>query len=585
MTTARGSKEAASGLASIIIANFNGAPFLEDCLRSACRQSFQEIEVIVVDDASTDASVEIVTRLMTCDPRIRLLTSERNGGPGAARNKALAVASGEWIAVLDNDDMLHPDRLARLIEAAERDGADIAADDLLIFDHRQQEAPQTLLRGRWAHAPFWLDIETFVRKNHLFGPPPILGYLKPIFRSSLLRKAGAVYNERLKVAEDFDFLLKLLRAGGRARVYPEISYFYRKHGASISHRLTDNVIRLMKTADEDMRADIGTTDTKLVRALNARTGSIDTALAFHKLVNAIKGRDLAKIAGILMGAPQSILLLRLPIGVRLRKLWRRRSPSASGRRQICILARQRVVGTTNGSSTYLLSLVEALASRDVDVHFLSPSPTTLGRWPYLSLCKEMNAFRTVRVRGTVRIGRRLFAISPRTYWLGLVAVFERVMLQIGFLSRPVLKAAPYAVACPLTRDDQLFVARNVPLIGDSLIADYCFLTETFPYALRPDAKTAVIMHDLFSSRSRQFAAIGASDSVVTLTEAEECASLAKAGMIVAIQKDEAEFLRRQSRPAISSLLQWRRRQWRRPNRAGESDCCSLAARLPRMSRD
>jgi glycosyltransferase involved in cell wall biosynthesis len=79
-------------------------------------------------------------------------------------------------------------------------------------------------------------------------------------------------------------------------------------------------------------------------------------------------------------------------------------------------------------------------------------------------------------------------------------------------------------------------------VGDILIADYCFLTETFPYALRPDANTAVIMHDLFSSRARQFAALESSDSVVALSEAEECALLGRADAVVAIQKDEAEFL-------------------------------------------
>jgi succinoglycan biosynthesis protein ExoO len=95
----------------------------------------------------------------------------------------------------------------------------------------------------------------------------------------------------------------------------------------------------------------------------------------------------------------------------------------------------------------------------------------------------------------------------------------------------------------LTRDDQLFIAEHAPRIGDALIADYCFLTECFPYALRPDAKTAVVMHDRFSSRAAQFEKLGEADSMVSLGEDEECRRLAEANIIVAIQPAEGDWVR------------------------------------------
>ena len=76
----------------------------------------------------------IVDEAIADDPRIRLVRSAQNSGPAAARNKALALARGDWIAVMDSDDLMHPDRLKRLIAAAERDGADIVADDLIEFE-------------------------------------------------------------------------------------------------------------------------------------------------------------------------------------------------------------------------------------------------------------------------------------------------------------------------------------------------------------------------------------------------------------------------------------------------------------------
>jgi succinoglycan biosynthesis protein ExoO len=88
----------------------------------------------------------------------------------------------------------------------------------------------------------------------------------------------------------------------------------------------------------------------------------------------------------------------------------------------------------------------------------------------------------------------------------------------------------------------LFLAKNAPQISDYLVADYCFLTDGFPYALRPDAQTAVMMHDLFSSRRQQFTAMGISDSVATLTEDEERAKLSQANCVVAAQKDQATIV-------------------------------------------
>src|SRR6187455_2307467 len=129
---------------SVIIANYNGEKFIADAIRSACRQTLRNIEIIVSDDASTDSSVGIVEGLIAEDGRIRLIKSDVNGGPAAARNRALGVARGEWISILDGDDLMHPRRLQSIIEEAIKSQADIIADDLLLFDAGRQAPPQTL---------------------------------------------------------------------------------------------------------------------------------------------------------------------------------------------------------------------------------------------------------------------------------------------------------------------------------------------------------------------------------------------------------------------------------------------------------
>ena len=95
---------------SVIIPLYNKAPYVQRALNSVLAQSLRDFELIVVDDGSTDAGAEIVTRCR--DPRVRLIR-QANAGPGAARNRGLRVATGEFVAFLDADDEWLPEFLVR----------------------------------------------------------------------------------------------------------------------------------------------------------------------------------------------------------------------------------------------------------------------------------------------------------------------------------------------------------------------------------------------------------------------------------------------------------------------------------------
>jgi glycosyltransferase involved in cell wall biosynthesis len=306
--------------ASVIMANHNGAAYLAQAIASVGRQSLSELELIVSDDASTDDSARIIDEAIADDPRIRLIRSAQNSGPAAARNKALALARGAWIAVMDSDDLMHPDRLKSLIVAAEREGADIVADDLIEFESDSSQPSRRLLCGRWARAPFWVDIKEYVKLNEFYGTGPGLGYLKPVVRASSLRASAMRYDESLRIGEDFDLVLRLLYAGQRFRVYPLQLYYYRKHGASISHRLNESALVALKAANLRFLERLSSSDRALAEIIKARSGSIDMALAFEKLLTALKTRNWIDIFRIIIANPSAAALLRLPLGVRLRRL-------------------------------------------------------------------------------------------------------------------------------------------------------------------------------------------------------------------------------------------------------------------------
>ena len=543
LTTAEQPGEGRPGIdVSVIIANYNGEKFIADAVRSASEQSHSNIEIIVSDDASGDSSVRIVEGLMAVDARIRLIRANVNGGAAAARNRALEVARGQWICILDSDDLMHPDRIRSLIEEAARSGADIIADDLLLFDADRRSKPKTLFEGAWATTACWVSAEDYLATNNFYGKGPALGYLKPIFRASFIARQDIRYDERLTIAEDFNFVLRLLMAGAKFRTIPRIGYFYRRHSASISHRLNSDVLQDILDVERGWNARYP--QASLQSLLRSRERSVRRAIAFDRLVLAIKSRQIARAAVMAMANPAAALLLRLPLGQFIKRL-RRRPKSTSGKRlQVCILTRQRVVGRTNGSSRYLLDIAAFLVERGFDLHLVVPSPSTMGRWPFLKLSNDMAIFTSIKCRGTVRLGRYVIACNPNILLRSALALLDRFLYRNGLIARPLSRPAPYAIAQPLTRKDQLFVARQAPSIADALIADYCFLTEAYPFALRPDARRIVVMHDLFSSRSSQFAGLNATDSVTSLPLSEEIKMLAAAETIVAIQQDEAGVLRR-----------------------------------------
>jgi succinoglycan biosynthesis protein ExoO len=283
---------------SVIMANYRGAEHLSAAIASVLRQTHADLELIVSDDASPDGSTAIVRKAMAADPRVRLIEAKANAGPSAARNRALDAATGDWVAMVDSDDLLHPERLQRLLAAAVRLGADAIADDMVLFGETVDAGGRTLLQPLQLCAPMTVTPGLYLESSGEDASVPALGYLKPMLRRRLI--GARRYDESLRIGEDYDFVLGFLLTGARYLVVPDPMYLYRRHSGSISHRLSEAAVSAMLAAHDRIAATAGGAEAAL---LAKRRSGLKDLLSYERLVNAIRGWHLAQAAGLLMRRP------------------------------------------------------------------------------------------------------------------------------------------------------------------------------------------------------------------------------------------------------------------------------------------
>lgn len=103
------------GLVSVIIPTYNSATYIEKTVKSVLQQTYENLEIVMVDDCSKDNTREVLGRIAESDSRVRLFFQEKNGGAAVARNTAIKEAKGRYIAFLDSDDLWEPDKLEKQV--------------------------------------------------------------------------------------------------------------------------------------------------------------------------------------------------------------------------------------------------------------------------------------------------------------------------------------------------------------------------------------------------------------------------------------------------------------------------------------
>lgn len=302
---------------SFAVACFNAGEYLESAVRSALAQRDVTVEVLIVDDGSTDDSQVIAARLAEEDPRVFALRTPCNSGPGGARNIAINAMRGDWYAVLDADDLLLPARSQKLMTIAAQLGCDMVADNLIEFGDGIEErlmfdiaAPDSSTK---------ISLYSYLSKSILFGGEASPGFLKPMVRRDAIKRIGLRYNPELRIGEDDEFVIRAMSAGVEYGIAGFAGYRYRKHEGSISHRLSLANIEKMINAEAEIAAYLPK-DVAGSSVYRKRIAALQQARAFTQSIEALKQRSVFAAILAIAKWPTALKLYAMPLKARFARL-------------------------------------------------------------------------------------------------------------------------------------------------------------------------------------------------------------------------------------------------------------------------
>ena len=212
-------------LISIIMACFNCEPYIKESIDSVLNQTYRNWELVIVDDASTDGSVEVIKSFD--DTRIKIICLEKNTGPQHARNVAISSLNErtEFVAVLDSDDISFPERLSKQVNyLLENEDISIVGSNFVGFENDLNEVLFTTHEKQK---------EGYAAANIPFCSP--LAHSTCMFRWNEF-KHWTIYDESFPSSQDYDFLVRVVLDGKKIICLEEILVGYRVRQNSISHK-------------------------------------------------------------------------------------------------------------------------------------------------------------------------------------------------------------------------------------------------------------------------------------------------------------------------------------------------------------
>jgi glycosyltransferase involved in cell wall biosynthesis len=225
---------------SVIMPAYNVEPYLADAAKTALEQTYADLELIIVDDGSTDASGKIAEEMRQLDPERVRVVSKPNGGLSSARNAAIRVARGQYFALLDSDDLWEPEFLASQMAVFARD----SGIDLVTTNARNLGGPRDGLPARpWAEGYPAITLATILADEEAV-------FIMTVFRRRVWETIGE-FDERLGTNEDYDYWIRAAARGFRFARNPRPLGWYRRRADSLSSneaRMLAGILKVLEKA-------------------------------------------------------------------------------------------------------------------------------------------------------------------------------------------------------------------------------------------------------------------------------------------------------------------------------------------------
>ena len=208
---------------SVIIPVYNTEKFLRKCLDSVCNQTLQDIEIICINDCSTDGSLEILREYAGKDNRIKLIELLENCGAAKARNIGIDIAEGEYLGFVDSDDFIDLDFYKKLYGKAKETDADAVKGKLYLYD----------INTNKVYLEDWIDINDSVKKNKANF---YFTFTTAIYKSSLIKEYNIRFLEGLIHFEDPYFTINAATHYNKLEVIDDAKYYYINNPNSTSRK-------------------------------------------------------------------------------------------------------------------------------------------------------------------------------------------------------------------------------------------------------------------------------------------------------------------------------------------------------------
>ena len=219
---------------SVIIPNYNGEKYIYKCINSVLNQTYKNIELIIVDDGSTDGSYSIIEEYDNKYENI-IAIYQQNLNASIARNKGIEKSSGEYLIFIDSDDILYPDAIKKMVSKIEEDNSDMVIGNFNVIDENDIN----------------LNKCTFANSDRIERNPIVLNGITPnpsnkLYKAEIVRNHSIVFGN-VRIGQDLNFYLKYLLKCKQVSLINEDIYGWRKLSQSISNKTSLHIFDITQS--------------------------------------------------------------------------------------------------------------------------------------------------------------------------------------------------------------------------------------------------------------------------------------------------------------------------------------------------